>query len=44
MYSTPLDREHREGTATDLYLTLRLPDGTWTKPRNMGPKINSTYY
>ncbi len=24
------------GTETDLYLTLRRPDGTWTKPRNMG--------
>ena len=32
------------GTETDLYLTLRRPDGTWTKPRNMGPKINSGYY
>ena len=27
----------------DLYLTLRLPDGTWSKPRNLGPKINSAY-
>ena len=27
----------------DLYLILRLPDGTWTKPRNLGPKINSAY-
>jgi len=34
----------RDGTETDLYLTLRRPDGTWTKPRNMGPKINSRYY
>jgi hypothetical protein len=32
------------GTETDLYLTLRQPDGTWTKPRNMGPKINSGYF
>ena len=32
------------GTETDLYLTLRRPDGTWTKPRNMGPRINSRYY
>jgi hypothetical protein len=32
------------GTETDLYLTLRRPDGTWTKPRNMGPQINSGYY
>jgi len=31
----------RDGTETDLYLTLRRPDGTWTKPRNMGPRINS---
>jgi len=34
----------RGGTETDLYLTLRQPDGTWTKPRNMGPRINSGYY
>jgi hypothetical protein len=34
----------RDGTETDLYLTLRRPDGTWTKPRDMGPKINSKYY
>jgi hypothetical protein len=27
----------------DLYLTLRLPDGTWSKHRNLGPRINSTY-
>jgi len=27
----------------DLYLILRLPDGTWSKPRNLGPKINSPY-
>jgi len=32
------------GTETDLYLTLRRPDGTWTKPRNMGPGINTGYY
>jgi len=32
------------GTETDLYLTLRRPDGTWTEPRNMGPRINSRYY
>ena len=32
------------GTETNLYLTLRQPDGTWTKPRNMGPRINSGYY
>ncbi|MFZ2146557.1 MAG: hypothetical protein WAV28_04985 [Sedimentisphaerales bacterium] len=32
------------GTETDLYLTLRRPDGTWTKSRNMGPRINSGYY
>jgi polyhydroxybutyrate depolymerase len=32
------------GTETNLYLTLRGPDGSWTKPRNMGPKINSMYY
>jgi len=30
--------------ATDLYLTLRRLDGTWTKPRNMGPRINSGYF
>ena len=28
----------------DLYLTLRLPDGTWSKPKNLGPRINSTYF
>jgi hypothetical protein len=27
----------------DLYLTLRLPDGTWSKPKNLGPKVNSAY-
>jgi len=27
----------------DIYLTLSLPDGTWSKPRNLGPRINSTY-
>ncbi|HUU19510.1 MAG TPA: hypothetical protein VMW72_20340 [Sedimentisphaerales bacterium] len=32
------------GTETDLYLTLRRPDGTWTKPRNMGPGINTGYH
>jgi hypothetical protein len=32
------------GTPTDLYLTLRGADGTWTKPRNMGPRINSRRY
>ena len=32
------------GTETDLYLTLRRPDGTWTKPQNMGPRINSGYH
>jgi hypothetical protein len=28
----------------DLYLTLHLPDGTWSKPRNLGPQINSAYF
>ena len=32
------------GTETNLYLTLQRPDGTWTKPRNMGPRVNSEYY
>ena len=32
------------GTETNLYLTLRRPDGTWTIPRNMGPGINTGYY
>jgi len=27
----------------DLYLILCLPDGTWSKPRNLGPKINTAY-
>ena len=30
--------------ATDLYLTLRKPDGTWTEAQNMGPRINSGSY
>jgi len=32
------------GTETDLYLNLRRPDGTWTRPKNMGPKINTMNY
>ena len=32
------------GTETDLYLTLREADGTWTKPHKMGPGINTGYY
>jgi len=28
----------------DIYLTLRLPDGSWSKPRNLGPRVNSTYF
>ena len=32
------------GTPTDLYLNLRRPDGTWTQPRNMGPRVNSRRY
>ncbi|MBC8467999.1 MAG: PD40 domain-containing protein [Planctomycetes bacterium] len=32
------------GTETDLYLTLRGADGTWTKLRNMGPRINTRYF
>ena len=28
----------------DLYLTLHLPDGSWSKPRNLGPRINSAYF
>jgi hypothetical protein len=32
------------GTETNLYLTLRGADGSWTTPRNMGPRINSRYY
>jgi hypothetical protein len=27
----------------DIYLTLHLPDGTWSKPRNLGPRINTAY-
>ncbi len=34
----------RSGTETDLYLTLQQPDGSWTKPRHMGPRANSGYY
>ena len=32
------------GTETNLYLILRRADGTWTKPQNMGPKINTRYF
>ena len=32
------------GTPTDLYLTLREADGTWTKPQRMGPGINTGYH
>ncbi len=34
----------RGGTPTDLYLTLRRPDDTWTKPQRMGPGINTGYH
>ena len=34
----------RGGTPTDLYLTLRRPDNTWTKPQRMGPGINTGYH
>ena len=34
----------QRGTQTDLYLILRRADGSWTKPRDMGPKINTRYY
>jgi hypothetical protein len=34
----------QRGTETNLYLSLRGADGTWTKPRNMGPRINTRYY
>jgi hypothetical protein len=34
----------RSGTPTDLYLTLRGADGTWTKPQRMGPGINTGYH
>jgi hypothetical protein len=27
----------------DIYLSLRLPDGTWSKPRNLGPRINTAF-
>jgi len=27
----------------DIYLILRLPDGTWSKPRNLGPRINTAF-
>ena len=32
------------GTETNLYLTLQRPDGSWTKPQDMGPRINSPYF
>jgi len=28
----------------DLYLTLRLPDGTWSKPQNLGSRINTANF
>jgi len=28
----------------DLYLTIRLTDGTWSKPQNLGPQINSANF
>ena len=28
----------------DLYLTLRGADGTWTTPRNLGPRVNSVHH
>ena len=28
----------------DLYLTLHLPDGTWSTPKNLGARINSAYF
>jgi hypothetical protein len=34
----------QRGTQTDLYLILRRTYGTWTKPQNMGPKINTRYF
>jgi len=34
----------RTGTETNLYLTLRQPDGSWTMPRKMGPGINTGYH
>ena len=27
----------------DIYLSLRLEDGTWSKPRNLGPRINTAF-
>jgi len=30
--------------ATDLYLTLRRPDGSWTEAQNLGHRINSAYF
>jgi len=30
--------------ATDLYLTLRQPNGSWSEARNLGPKVNSRYF
>jgi len=28
---------------SDLYMLKKLPDGTWSKPRNLGPDINTAY-
>ena len=32
------------GTETDLYLTLRGADGTWSKPQRMGSGLNTGYH
>jgi WD40-like Beta Propeller Repeat len=33
----------RTRRGADLYLSLRQSDGTWTAPRHLGPRVNSTY-
>jgi hypothetical protein len=35
-------RPRRRGGA-DLYLSLRRSNGTWTAPRHLGPRVNSTF-
>lgn len=40
---TSVDRADSYGSA-DLYFSLRLQDGTWSTPRNMGDRFNTDTY
>ena len=42
---TPTTRcAEKDWGATDLYLTVRQPNGTWSEARNLGRKVNSRYF